>query len=78
MVQNEFGEISIDDELIQARYEGKNEDIVVTNSGCLCCTVRGDLVEIFQNNLLPKFNDIDHVNDFVLSLLNQCVFFSTC
>eukprot|EP00494_Astrolonche_serrata_P032876 UN33145 len=61
VVQNEFGEISLDDQLIAERIEGKNEDIVVTNSGCLCCTVRGDLLEIFNTTLIPKFDNIDHV-----------------
>ena len=61
VVQNEFGEISIDDELISSKFEGKDEEIIVTNSGCLCCTVRGDLIDIFNKQLLPKMKEIDHV-----------------
>ena len=38
---NEFGEIGIDHLLV----ESLAEDIVLLNAGCLCCTIRGDIVE---------------------------------
>ena len=41
VIVNEFGEIGLDHELVV----GGKEDMVLLNSGCLCCTVRGDLVE---------------------------------
>ncbi len=41
VIVNEFGEIGLDHLLV----ESVNEDTVLLNSGCLCCTVRGDLVE---------------------------------
>ena len=38
---NEFGEIGIDHLLVEAL----DEDTVLLNAGCLCCTIRGDLVD---------------------------------
>lgn len=40
VVINEFGEIGIDHDLVQSSAD----DLVLLNAGCLCCTVRGDLV----------------------------------
>ncbi|MFD2206953.1 CobW family GTP-binding protein [Kiloniella antarctica] len=44
VIVNEFGEIGLDHLLV----ESSSEDIVLMNSGCLCCTVRGDLVETIR------------------------------
>ena len=44
VIVNEFGEIGLDHLLV----ESSKEDIVLMNSGCLCCTVRGDLVETIR------------------------------
>ncbi|WP_119157720.1 CobW family GTP-binding protein [Caldimonas tepidiphila] len=43
VIENEFGETGIDNELL-VRDEG--EQIVEMNNGCICCTVRGDLIRI--------------------------------
>ena len=43
VIENEFGEAGIDNELLVADTE---EKIVEMNNGCICCTVRGDLVRI--------------------------------
>jgi G3E family GTPase len=43
VIENEFGEAGIDNELLV--QEG-SEQIVEMNNGCICCTVRGDLVRI--------------------------------
>jgi G3E family GTPase len=40
VIVNEFGEIGIDHDLVQSSAD----DLVLLNAGCLCCTVRGDLV----------------------------------
>ncbi len=42
VIVNEFGEVSIDGQLI---LSDDQEDLVEFNNGCLCCTVRGDLVD---------------------------------
>jgi G3E family GTPase len=43
VIENEFGEAGIDNELL---LRGFDEQIVEMNNGCICCTVRGDLVRI--------------------------------
>lgn len=43
VIENEFGEIGIDNELL---VHSDGEQIVEMNNGCICCTVRGDLVRI--------------------------------
>ncbi len=43
VIENEFGEAGIDNEIL---VQDKQEQIVEMNNGCICCTVRGDLVKI--------------------------------
>ena len=43
VIENEFGEAGIDNELLLRSFD---EQIVEMNNGCICCTVRGDLVRI--------------------------------
>jgi G3E family GTPase len=43
VIENEFGEAGIDYDLL---LQDRGEQIVEMNNGCLCCTVRGDLVRI--------------------------------
>ncbi|MBI1942160.1 MAG: GTP-binding protein [Betaproteobacteria bacterium] len=42
VIENEFGEVGVDNEII----ETGDEQIVEMNNGCICCTVRGDLIKI--------------------------------
>jgi len=44
VIVNEFGEIGIDNELVV----GADEEVFEMNNGCICCTVRGDLVRIID------------------------------
>ena len=44
VVINEFGEIGLDSDLV----ESADEDIVLMSSGCLCCTIRGELVDTLR------------------------------
>jgi G3E family GTPase len=56
VIENEFGEIGVDQDIvIQA-----DEEIFEMNNGCVCCSVRGDLVRILQGLLLRK-NRFDRV-----------------
>lgn len=45
VIINEFGEIGLDHELVEA----STENMVLLQSGCLCCTIRGDLVETLHS-----------------------------
>merc|ERR1711933_375380 len=44
VIENEFGEVGIDDALVQGGSMADEENIVEMNNGCICCTVRGDLI----------------------------------
>jgi len=46
VVENEFGEVAIDGELVEENVAAK-EDIITMDNGCVCCSVRGDLVRTF-------------------------------
>jgi G3E family GTPase len=50
VIVNEFGEIGIDHLLV----EQSSEDVVLLNSGCLCCTVRGDIVDTLTNLFVER------------------------
>ena len=44
VIVNEFGEIGIDNDLVV----GADEEVFEMNNGCVCCTVRGDLIRIMD------------------------------
>jgi G3E family GTPase len=50
VIVNEFGEIGIDNELIV----GADEEVFEMNNGCICCTVRGDLIRIIETLMRRK------------------------
>ncbi|MBV9054091.1 MAG: GTP-binding protein, partial [Hyphomicrobiales bacterium] len=50
VIVNEFGEIGIDNELVV----GADEEIFEMNNGCICCTVRGDLIRIVEGLMKRK------------------------
>ena len=50
VIVNEFGEIGIDNELVV----GADEEIFEMNNGCICCTVRGDLIRIIEGLMRRK------------------------
>jgi G3E family GTPase len=61
LIVNEFGEIGIDHELVDSSFE----NTVVMDSGCICCSIRGDLVDtvgdLFANvaqGRVPPFSRI--------------------
>src|SRR5208282_478831 len=50
VIVNEFGEIGIDNDLVI----GADEEVFEMNNGCICCTVRGDLVRILDGLMRRK------------------------
>jgi G3E family GTPase len=50
VIVNEFGEIGIDNDLVV----GADEEVFEMNNGCVCCTVRGDLIRIIEGLLKRK------------------------
>ena len=56
VIINEFGEIGLDHLFV----EGGTEGIVELASGCLCCTIRGDLVSTLED-LLERYPDLGRI-----------------
>jgi G3E family GTPase len=56
VIVNEFGQIGIDNELIVSA----DEEVFEMNNGCICCTVRGDLIRII-GNLLKRQGQLDAI-----------------
>ncbi|MEP2946663.1 MAG: GTP-binding protein, partial [Lentilitoribacter sp.] len=56
VIVNEFGEIGIDGALVV----GADEDIFEMSNGCICCSVRGDLIKTIDN-LLKSKRKIDNI-----------------
>jgi G3E family GTPase len=56
VIENEFGEIGID----QALVINAEEEIFEMNNGCICCTVRGDLIRIITS-LMRRKDKFDHI-----------------
>ena len=50
VIVNEFGELGIDNDLVV----GADEEVFEMNNGCICCTVRGDLVRILDGLMRRK------------------------
>jgi G3E family GTPase len=50
VIVNEFGEIGIDNDLVV----GADEEVFEMNNGCICCTVRGDLIRIIHGLMRRK------------------------
>lgn len=56
VIVNEFGDVGIDGQLVV----DADEEILEMNNGCICCTVRGDLIRIV-GNLIKKREKFDHL-----------------
>ncbi|MCA3261502.1 MAG: GTP-binding protein [Telmatospirillum sp.] len=56
VIVNEFGEVGIDNEIVV----GADEEIFEMNNGCICCTVRGDLVRII-GGLMKRAGKLDGI-----------------
>ena len=53
VIINEFGEIGLDHLLVETADEG----LIEMSSGCLCCTIRGDLITTLENLLRKRDNN---------------------
>lgn len=60
VIVNEFGEVGIDNQLVV----GADEEIFEMNNGCICCTVRGDLIRILNQLRDAKLGNGDRKADF--------------
>lgn len=56
VIENEFGEVGVDHQLVI----GAEEEIFETSNGCICCTVRGDLIRVL-GQLLKRRDRFDHI-----------------
>src|SRR5690606_22348669 len=56
VIVNEFGEIGIDNDLIV----DADEEVFEMNNGCICCTVRGDLIRIIDG-LMKRSDKFDAI-----------------
>ncbi|MEM7341594.1 MAG: GTP-binding protein [Actinomycetota bacterium] len=56
VIENEFGEVGIDDAIVL----DAEEEIFEMNNGCICCTVRGDLIRIL-GNLMRRKDKFDQI-----------------
>ncbi len=59
VVENEFGEVGIDAGLVEGAVQAK-EEIIELSNGCVCCSVRGDLVRVLKQ-LLAREVPPDHI-----------------
>ena len=57
VIVNEFGEVGIDGQLIE---QNGDEQLIEFNNGCLCCTVRGDLITTIAK-LRQRVGDLDAI-----------------
>ena len=57
IIENEFGEVGIDDGLVLQT----EEEIIETMNGCICCTVRQDLIKTIKKIIKEKKDKFDHI-----------------
>ncbi len=62
VIVNEYGEVGIDNQLVI----NSDEEIIEMNNGCICCTVRGDLVKILRTLIMAKDNNHVHFDRVVI------------
>jgi len=60
IVENEFGEVGVDENILAVKKEDVQEEVIEVMNGCICCTVRGDLVEALKR-MHTKISNFDAV-----------------
>jgi G3E family GTPase len=56
IIENEFGEVGVDNDLVI----GAEEEIFEMSNGCICCSIRGDLIRILSS-LMARRNQFDYI-----------------
>ena len=62
IIENEFGEVGVDERILS---EKADEEVIEVMNGCICCTVRGDLV-VALKKLYTKISQFDGVRQLTL------------
>jgi G3E family GTPase len=57
IIENELGDVGIDEKVLSANVE---EEMIEVMNGCICCTVRGDLIEALKK-LYKKINSFNGI-----------------
>eukprot|EP00441_Pelagodinium_beii_P006560 CAMPEP_0197705882 /NCGR_PEP_ID=MMETSP1338-20131121/126668_1 /TAXON_ID=43686 ORGANISM="Pelagodinium beii, Strain RCC1491" /NCGR_SAMPLE_ID=MMETSP1338 /ASSEMBLY_ACC=CAM_ASM_000754 /LENGTH=470 /DNA_ID=CAMNT_0043289791 /DNA_START=153 /DNA_END=1562 /DNA_ORIENTATION=- len=65
VIENEFGEVAIDDALLTQNKIATAETVTVLNNGCMCCTVRDDL-EGALRNILEACTDRASIDSIII------------
>jgi G3E family GTPase len=65
VIENEFGAVGVDDELIKKRKGAtklsSEDQVIEMMHGCICCTVRGDLITILHKLLVKEKRKFDGI-----------------
>lgn len=61
MIENEFGAVGVDDELIKKSKFASMDQVVEMMNGCICCTVRGDLIKLLKRLLIEEKRVFDGI-----------------
>jgi len=64
VIENEFGAIGIDDKLVETK-QYKDEAIIEVMNGCICCTVREDLITTILE-MKKKYYDSDKIDYIII------------
>ena len=60
VIENEVGEVSVDDALVEQKHDELAEELIVLDNGCVCCTIRGDLVKTLHNLSAKRKEGLGH------------------
>mmetsp|Transcript_116771 Transcript_116771/g.227069 ORF Transcript_116771/g.227069 Transcript_116771/m.227069 type:complete len:438 (-) Transcript_116771:175-1488(-) len=67
VIENEIGEVSIDDALVEQKHQDMAEDLILLDNGCICCTIRQDLMTTLLN-ISAKYNSGHHLDGVLIEL----------
>jgi len=59
VIENEVGEVSVDDALVDQKHDELAEELVVLDNGCVCCTIRGDLIRTLHDLAAKRKNGLE-------------------